>query len=191
MDNPILVVMALEAEAQGRFASEPVLFTGVGKVNATYRLTRRLVEERAAGRRPLVLNFGTAGSRGIARGSVVACRRFVQRDMDVRELGFALGETPFEQHLPRELEFDAIFDDLPHAVCASADRFETLDHAAEWEVIDMEAFALAKVCRLEGVPFACAKFITDGADSNASSDWQANLPLAAEAFSKLYERVRG
>jgi adenosylhomocysteine nucleosidase len=190
MADPILIVMALEAEAQGRFTSEPVCFTGVGKVNAAYRLTRRLVEERALGRTPLVLNFGTAGSRALGRGSVVACRRFIQRDMDVRELGFSLGETPFEEHLPRELEFDAVFDDLPHAVCASADRFETLDHASEWEVIDMEAFALAKVCRMEGVQFACAKFITDGADSNASSDWQTNLPHAAEAFWKLYERLK-
>jgi adenosylhomocysteine nucleosidase len=108
--------------------------------------------------------------------------------MDVRELGFALGETPFED-VPRELEFDTVFSELPHAVCATADRFETLDHAPEWEVIDMEAYALAKVCRFEGVPFACAKFITDGADANASVDWQANLPHAADAFLKLYQSL--
>ncbi|MFZ5890415.1 MAG: nucleosidase [Myxococcota bacterium] len=190
MARPILVVMALELEAQGRFTPDQVLFTGVGKVNASYRLTRRLLQERALGRTPLVVNFGTAGSRGHARGSVVACRRFIQRDMDVRELGFALGHTPFED-IPALLEFDPVFPDLPHAVCATADRFETLDHAPEWEVIDMEAYALAKVCRLEGVPFACAKFITDGADSNASNDWQTNLPHAAEAFSKLFERLHG
>lgn len=188
MADSILLVMALEIEAQGRFGHAPVLFTGLGKVNAAYRLTRRLVEERAAGRTPLVVNFGTAGSRGYARGSVVGCRRFVQRDMDVRELGFALGETPFED-VPRELEFDTVFFELPHAVCATADRFETLDHAPEWEIIDMEAYALAKVCRFEGVPFACAKFITDGADANASVDWQANLPHAADAFLKLYQSL--
>ena len=188
MADSILIVMALEIEAQGRFAHLPGLFTGIGKVNAASRLTRRLAEERAAGRTPLVVNFGTAGSRGYARGIVVGCRRFVQRDMDVRELGFALGETPFED-LPRELEFEAVFSGLPHAVCATADRFETLDHAPEWEIIDMEAYALAKVCRLEGASFACAKFITDGADSNASSDWQANLPHAADAFAKLYDSL--
>ncbi|MGC4086353.1 MAG: hypothetical protein QM756_00370 [Polyangiaceae bacterium] len=166
----------------------PVLYTGIGKVNATYRLTRRLAEERAAGRAPLVVNFGTAGSRSLAQGAVVACRSFVQRDMDVRELGFALGQTPFED-VPATLEFPPVFENLPHAVCASADRFETLDHAMEWQVIDMEAYALAKVCRLEGLDFACAKFITDGADSNASVDWQANLPHAADAFAKLHQRL--
>lgn len=188
MADSVLIVMALELEAQGRFADQPVLFTGIGKVNAAYRLTRRLAEERAAGRNPLVVNFGTAGSRSYPTGSVVACRRFVQRDMDVRELGFGLGVTPFED-TPRELEFGEIFPALPHAVCATADRFETLDHAPEWEVIDMEAYALAKVCTLEGVGFACAKFITDGADANASNDWQANLPRAADAFVSLYESL--
>lgn len=189
MTDSVLIVMALEVEAQGRFAEEPVLFTGIGKVNAAHRLTRRLLEERAAGRKPIVVNFGTAGSRSYPTGSVVACRRFVQRDMDVRELGFAIGVTPFED-MPHELNFEPIFPQLPHGVCATADRFETLDHAPEWEVIDMEAYALAKVCALEGVTFGCAKFITDGADSNASNDWQTNLPRAADAFVRLYESLK-
>ena len=181
--------MALEIEAQGRLDHEPVLFTGLGKVNATYRLARRLAEERAQGRRPLVVNFGTAGSRRFPTGAVVSCSRFVQRDMDVRELGFALGQTPFEE-LPATLEFASHFPNLAHGVCATGDRFETSDHVADWEVIDMEAYAFAKVCHFESVPFACAKYITDGADSNASNDWQANLPLAAEAFSRLLSELR-
>ncbi len=181
-----LVVMALESEAQGRFQTEQVLFTGIGKVNAAYRLTRRLAELGQLGPLPTVLNFGTAGSRRFAQGALVECRRLVQRDMDVRELGFALGETPFES-TPALLEFDSVFEGLPQGVCASGDRFETADHLADWEVVDMEAYALAKVCRLEGVRFGCAKFITDGADASASSDWEKNLPLAADGFLRLYE----
>jgi adenosylhomocysteine nucleosidase len=42
----------------------------------------------------------------------------------------------------------------------------------------------------ENVPFACAKFITDGADGSAASDWQANLPRAAEAFVRLFRDLR-
>ena len=86
-------------EAQGRFEAldVPVLFTGIGKVNASHRLTRALTEARAAGRRPLVVNFGTAGSRRYPTGTLVECRRFVQRDMDVRGLGFAEFETFADQ----------------------------------------------------------------------------------------------
>ncbi len=181
--------MALELEAQGLFQERgvDVLFTGVGKVNAAYQLTRRLAEERARGTQPLVVNLGTAGSRHFEAGRVVACRRFVQRDMDVTGLGFALGHTPFEQRVPAELEFPQVFAELPHATCGTGDRFEAHSEAISWEVIDMEAYALAKVCFLDGVPFACAKFITDGADGNAGTDWQANLPIAAREFLRLYE----
>lgn len=190
-EGSILIVMALEAEAQGLFRSRgaDVLFTGVGKVNAAYQLTRRLGVERGLGNKPLVVNLGTAGSRHFKRGSVVACRRFVQRDMDVTGLGFALGHTPFENAVPAELEFPEYFPALPHAVCGTGDRFEAHAEALLWDVIDMEAYALAKVCFLEGLPFACAKFITDGADGSAGSDWQANLPVAARQFILLYEEL--
>src|SRR5689334_4527072 len=89
-----LIVMALPIESQGIFerAAVPVLFTGLGKVNAAMALTRRLAQYRAAGAPlPQVVNFGSAGSRHFQTGQLVACRRFVQRDMDVSALGFALG----------------------------------------------------------------------------------------------------
>ena len=190
MQAPLLVVMALEIEAQGLFAEAgvDVLFTGLGKVNAAHRLTRRLAEERARGVTPRVVNFGTVGSRRFETGAVVACHRFVQRDMDVTGLGFALGETPFEA-IPPEIGFPVVFDDLPAGVCASGDRFEAIDRELPWDVVDMEAYALAKVCLLERTPFACAKYVTDGANGNAAGDWQANLPHAARAFLGLYRRL--
>jgi adenosylhomocysteine nucleosidase len=188
---PVLIVMALELEAQGllRARGADVLFTGIGKINAAYRLARRLAEERARGVTPMVVNLGTAGSRRWKTGSVVACRRFVQRDMDVSKLGFPLGHTPFEDEVPAELEFPEVFAGLPHATCGTGDRFEAHSEALSWDVIDMEAYAFAKVCFLDGVPFACAKFITDGADGSAGSDWRSNLPVAASEFVKLYEAL--
>jgi adenosylhomocysteine nucleosidase len=191
-ESPILVVMALELESQGRFREHGVnvLYTGVGKVNATYHLTRRLAEERAEGATPLVLNLGTAGSRHHAPGTLLACRRFVQRDMDASGFGFPRGHTPFEDDVPAELEFPELFPELLHATCGSGDRFEAFEEALPWEVVDMEAYALAKVCWLERVPFACAKFVTDGADGSAAGDWQKNLAIAAVEFVKLYEALR-
>jgi adenosylhomocysteine nucleosidase len=186
-----LVVMALEVEDRGLFAREgvEVLFTGVGKVNAAYRLARRLTERR--GEAPsLVVNFGTAGSRRHPPGTLVACRRFIQRDMDVSGLGFQHGETPFEP-VPRELEFSAHFRGLPEATCGTGDRFETGAGEHPYEVLDMEAYALAKVCWLEGVPFACAKFVSDGADSSAAVDWESQLDAAARSFVRAYHALVG
>jgi adenosylhomocysteine nucleosidase len=184
-----LVVMALELESQGLFAERgiSVLYTGIGKVNAAYRLTRALAEHRAEqGVLPRVVNFGTVGSPTLEAGSVVACRRFVQRDMDVSGLGFPLGTTPFEE-VPARLEFPALFPELPAAVCGTGDRFETGRPAVDCDVIDMEGYALAKVCHLEGAELGAVKFVTDGADGNAGVDWHDNLPRAARAFLEHYD----
>jgi adenosylhomocysteine nucleosidase len=183
-----LVTVALEIEAQGLFeaAGVPVLYTGLGKVNAAIALAARLAELRARGAAlPTVLNFGTAGSPVLPTHTIVACRAFVQRDMDVTGLGFAPGVTPFE-HEPPRLEFEEMFSNLPQGVCGSGDRFETGQPAVACDVIDMEAYALAKACRRAGTRFGCVKYVTDGADHAAADDWQKNLPRAAAAFLEQY-----
>ncbi|MDP9014318.1 MAG: 5'-nucleosidase [Pseudomonadota bacterium] len=186
-----LVVMALPAESDGVFegAGVPVLYCGVGKVNAAIALTRALSRYVQAGEPlPLVLNFGTAGSRLHGTGAFLACHEFVQRDMDVRGLGFALGVTPFDR-APLVLEFEPVFTQLKAAVCGSGDSFATVDCGATCEVLDMEAYALAKVCWLEGAAFACVKYVTDGADQAAAADWQNNVHKAASEFLSLYGTV--
>jgi len=191
MDIPLpLIVMALEIESQGLFARAGVAvsFTGIGKVNAAYSLTRLLAEYRLAQRPlPQVINFGTVGSRRFASHTTVACNAFVQCDMDVSGLGFARGVTPFEETPPR-LEFPVRFPELPAGVCGTADSFVTGATGLPCDVVDMEAYALAKVCWREGASFACVKYVTDGADHAAGNDWQANLAAAAEKFLSVYQQ---
>jgi adenosylhomocysteine nucleosidase len=182
-----LVVMALPLEAQDVFdkAGVPVLYTGIGKVNAAMTLARALAGYRHNGRAlPPVVNFGSAGSSRIVAGTVVACTTFHQRDMDVSGLGFAPGITPYEE-LPAVIAFPSFFGDLPHASCGTGDSFETGLRSLACDVVDMEAYALAKVCHTEGTAFACAKYVSDGADHAAANDWQANLHRAAEHFLEL------
>lgn len=183
-----LVVMALPAESAGRFERQgiPVLYTGVGKVNAAAALARRLAQYRCADLAlPLVVNFGTAGSRRHPAHALVGCHRFIDRDMDVSALGFAPGTTPFDP-LPAVLEFAPHFLRLPAAVCGSGDSFAAEAKAVQFDVMDMEAYALAKVCHIEGAGFACVKFVSDGADEAAARDWQENVAGAADAFVALY-----
>lgn len=185
--NPLLV-MALPLESQGVFerAGLPVLYTGVGKVNAAYALTRRLAEYRhAAVPLPQVINFGTAGSRRHPTGTTLECHAFIQRDMDVTGLGVPLGVTPFEE-IPARLEFPAMFAHVPRGVCGSGDSFVMTEAAMECDVVDMEGYALAKVCWLERAQFTSVKFVTDGADHAAAGDWQSNLQHAADRFLELY-----
>jgi len=189
----ILVVMALQAESAGVFegAGVPVLYCGVGKVNAAIALTRELSRyEHQEAAMPLVLNFGTAGSRVHPTGTFLACHEFVQRDMDVRGLGFALGVTPFDD-APPMLRFEPLFLRLSQAVCGSGDSFATAECDVACTLVDMEAYALAKVCRTLGAAFGCVKYVSDGADHAAADDWQNNVHKAASEFLHLYEGVRG
>ena len=183
-----IVVMALRVESSGVFeaAGVPVLYCGVGKVNAAIALTKELSRYLQQGEEmPLVMNFGSAGSRRFAPGALVACQEFVQRDMDVSGLGFPLGVTPYDE-APSSLIFEPVFTRLPPAVCGSGDSFATADLEVDCAVIDMEAYALAKVCWHENAGFACAKYVTDGADHAAADDWQRNVHVAAEEFLQLY-----
>jgi adenosylhomocysteine nucleosidase len=186
-----LLVIALRAESAGVFeaAGEPVLYCGVGKVNAAIALTRELTRySLRAQDPPLVVNFGSAGSRVVAAGTLVGCHEFVQRDMDVRGLGYAVGVTPFDA-APSRLIFDPVFTHLPAAVCGSGDSFATAGVDVDCAVVDMEAYALAKVCWNEKARFACAKYVTDGADHTAATDWQRNVHKAAEEFLNLYRSL--
>jgi adenosylhomocysteine nucleosidase len=183
-----LVVIALRVESSGVFeaAGVSVLYCGVGKVNAAIALTKELSRYVQQGEQmPLVVNFGSAGSRCFASGTLVACQEFVQRDMDVSGLGFALGVTPYDD-APSALIFEPVFTHLPTAVCGSGDSFATADIEVDCAVIDMEAYALAKVCWHEAARFACVKYVTDGADHTAADDWRRNVHVAAEEFLQLF-----
>jgi adenosylhomocysteine nucleosidase len=192
-DGSTLVVMALPLESGGALEnlSVPVLYTGVGKINAAYMLTRELTRRAAHSGNDLrlVLNLGTAGSSVFPTGALVECTRLLQRDMDASPLGFAVGVTPYDEH-PHVLEQDAMFPGLPQVSCGSGDDFCVAYDAGAFQVVDMEAYALAKVCRMEGVPFACVKYITDGArDETSANQWQQASQRAGQQLAAFLRSI--
>lgn len=182
MSRP-LIVMALPSESAGLIESLgfEIVYTGIGKVNAAYALTKALMQRPDCS---YVLNLGSAGSRTFARGALVEADRFAQRDMDVTGLGFALGVTPFETETPI-LSVAPRFAHLPRGLCATGDSFLQGPSPIACDLADMEAYALAKVCALEGVSFTCVKYVTDGADAAAPADWNKHLTDAPHAFAAL------
>ena len=68
----------------------------------------------------------------------------------------------------------------------SGDSFVEDSSNHHGEVVDMEAYALAKVCYLYDVPFISFKYITDGADGNAVVDWEENV---GKGIVKFKEKV--
>jgi adenosylhomocysteine nucleosidase len=108
--------------------------------------------------------------------------------MDVSALGFPRGVTPFDD-APPVIEFPPVFVQLPQLTCSTADSFATDLHQVEGDVVDMEAFALARVCLAEGVRFACVKYVTDGADADSATHWSAALDAASQAFARSFEAL--
>jgi adenosylhomocysteine nucleosidase len=184
LNKKILIVCALEVETQGQLDDYDVLYTGVGKVNATYKLTTHFGKYGSYIPYSMVINYGTAGSRKIKKKTLVDCTKFVQRDMDVTGLGFMRGETPFEDDVPLMLDFGVTkYNNIKRrATCGSGDNFVEDKTNYYGEVVDMEAYALAKVCHLRDIPFVSFKYITDGADEQAHEDWEANLASGIVEF---------
>jgi len=159
-----IVLIAIREEAPALAGLSHVFCTGVGKVNAALAAAR-LIEKHRPKR---VWNFGTAG--GITVGSGLhQCTHFVQRDMDVGPLGFSPGQTPYEEHIILSLGEGGL-------VCSSGDSFVTDPNLKiPADLVDMEAYALAKACAGTGTAFACYKFVSDRADDGSSSEWSANV----------------
>ena len=186
----ILIVSALEVETQGQLEDYRVLYTGVGKVNATLELTKVLQKAHLHYLPPmpkLVINYGTAGSRKIKKKQLVDCTKFIQRDMDVTGLGFMKGETPFESDPSITIQSTSEFNPIGrNASCGSGDSFVEDRTNYYGEVVDMEAYALAKVCYHYDIPFISFKYITDGADEQSHEDWEKNL---ANGIVEFKERI--
>jgi len=180
----ILLVFALESEAGKEFENFNKVFVGIGKIKATYNLTKAIQKSVP----DLIINLGTAGSTAFDRGNVVNCNRFIQRDMDVRALGFQKFETPFSDE-PVLLEYGLKIENLPNGICGSGDQFEIEHINREYNVIDMEAFALAKVAEQEEIDFLCLKYISDGADGNAADDWTIEVQKASVSLRRELDKL--
>ena len=183
--NDILIVCAFERETVGQLDDWDVLYTGVGKVNATLKLTQRLQVNRSLPPMPkLLINYGTAGSRELPIGELVDCTKFTQRDMNVTSLGFMQGQTPFENLIPMVLDYDHVeFNPIGKKLrCGTGDNFVDNNIDSYSDVFDMEAYALAKVCHHYDIPFISFKYITDNADEHSAGDWVDNCSDGVREF---------
>ena len=154
-------------------------FLGVGKINATIKTTELIHKFKPKE----IINFGTAGSLNNKLNGIIECTKFYQRDMDCRGLlNFKLGQTPFDKIN------EIIYSENGYS-CGSGDNFVTTKIEMDVDVVDMEAYAIAKVCSIKGVKFRCFKFISDNADKSADNDWNKNLKIAAKKFEEFRSKI--
>mgnify|MGYP001777064693 CR=1 FL=1 len=180
----ILVTYAVQGEFTelrfpGKRGDEEVqvgyLRTGIGKVKSAYYLAEAIRSTQP----DLVVNIGTAGTLTHRVGEVLVCRRFVDRDMErVKNLG-----VECELSMAEMLAQHGYCTEWPgDAVCNTGDSFLTAAEEVRGDVVDMEAYAQAFVCRARKVPFVSVKCVTDVLGQNSVAHWEAKL---AEARTRL------
>ena len=192
--DDILIVCALEQETVGQLEDWNILYTGVGKVNATYKLTQKFGKFGSYIPYDLIINYGTAGSRRSPIGELVDCTKFIQRDMDVTGLGFMKHQTPYENPNNMVIRYrteppSPLFNPIgKNYTCGTGDSFvESLEKGdSNIDVFDMEAYALAKVCYHYDIPFISFKYITDNANEYSHKDWEDNL---SDGITEFMEKV--
>ena len=175
----ILILVAIEDELKRTdLPNLQIEYIGVGKVNAAFN-TLKAIQKYSP---DIVINFGTAGSLDPNIKGLVEVSKFLQRDMDASPLGFEIGQTPFENDI--EITFGR-----QGVTCGSGDKFVTSTPRLQTDIVDMEAFAIAKVCKLESIDFRCFKFISDNADNEAKNDWVENVSLGSKVFIKTINKI--
>lgn len=183
--SEIALIVALPSETQGLFEDIPVHYCGIGKVNAAMKATEVILKYGCRH----IINLGTAGSNTFPTHSTIECRAFLQRDMDLSPLGFPKGETPMDEIKGLLIEVPTHLANLPKGVCGTGDNFEVGPSKLPCELVDMESYAIAKVCRKLNVGFTAVKYITDGADHNAHNDWFENLKPGSRKLLEVYNQL--
>ena len=127
-----------------------------------------------------MINYGTAGSLNKKLKGLVEVTQFFQRDMDATPLGFKIGQTPFDEI--EEINFGST-----GYSCGTGDSFVTQTPKLRTDLVDMEAYAIAKICYLKDIKFRCFKYVSDNANKGANDDWIKNVSMGRKLF---IERMR-
>ena len=167
------LVIALPEEAEG-ILLYPIYLSGCGKVNATIATMKAINDGHK-----FIINYGSAGSVNDVTG-LVEVTGYVDRDMDARALKCELGQTPFE---------DGIMIGNKGIVCGTGDKFATSKPEIACDIVDMEAYAIAKTCLKEEVAFRSFKYISDSADENSANDWEENVHKGNKLFQTMLYRA--
>ena len=147
---------------------EPIVYSGVGKLNAAFTTMNAIAKYQPK----LILNLGTAGSLNSALTNVVEVKTVLQRDFDAEPLA-PRGCVPFDV-FPSELN-----SGYGEVSCGTGDTFvrskELWLSSKNIDLVDMELFAIAKICVQLNTPWRSFKFITDYVNLESDSDWEQNL----------------
>ena len=185
-----------------------ILFTGIGKINATFFLTQYLYQQINNGFiLDVIYNIGTAGGAGsfVNIGDIVLCNNHIQLDMNATpqnqdEIGF----TPYDDTIRIFKTDENVKNKILNGIriiknnstkhqftCATMDKFNIDD--TKYDIYDMESYALAKTAYRCSIPFVSIKYITDNITENniVKNDifWKQNLQKARNTLTKIIKDI--
>jgi adenosylhomocysteine nucleosidase len=164
----VISALALELDAQKLPPGVALVYSGVGKINATIT-TMQAVTQYAP---DLVINFGTAGGLKPDLHGMLGISRVVQRDILAEPLS-PRGRIPF---CTRPHEY---FSTQGQYSCGTGDSFVTSHdpwlHEQKIDVVDMELFAIAAVAYEHKLPWLAYKYVTDQANDDSGQEWSNKI----------------
>lgn len=158
-----------------------LMFTGVGKINASVAAVIAAADKECAG----IINYGTAGCLNPElAGKLHSIGTVRQRDMDARPQA-ELGQTPFDTS---GYAGDIQLLDKP-VVLSTGDNFVQSPPELESDLVDMEGYAITKIACQFGRTVRLYKYASDMADEDAAKTWEENQADGAQAFIDLIKVI--
>ena len=182
-----LLVMALKEESQGLFEDSGIkpFYTGIGQVKATYSVTEAIEKTRPSS----IINLGTAGSFHLNQGECVECLAFVQRPVLLNRFDKKFVNSSVKS---KKILVPTHLTDLKKVVCGTADHIQNnadSENSNSYDIMDMEAYALAYVADQKKIPFYSIKYISDNSNNDLVLDWKKNLRNSAEKLLEIYKFI--
>ena len=160
--------------------------TGMGKVNAAMKTMRAICEYHP----DMVINYGSAGTLNHNIGDIIVCNRFIDRDLQKVTVNGVVSEIVFGTDEARHVLTEQRLNERAKVLwgtCNTGDSFITSGADIEGDVIDMESYAMADVCREMGIPFVSVKYVTDVVGKNSVESWQEKLADARHGLTEFFK----
>jgi adenosylhomocysteine nucleosidase len=179
MMGKIILVSATPLEHGGLtdINGVPIFQTGIGKINSAMNLTEIILNEKP----DLVVNFGSCGNLQNHKVGGVIKVGTVYNNIDVRPFA-EYGCTPETPNCELKLSdsgikcftTDQIYDNTRTDY---AEKY--LEMVAGCDIVEMECYSLAYVCKKYGVSFESYKWVSDDGDVDT---WEENAAIGFQNF---------
>lgn len=155
----------------------PIFQVGIGKINSAMNMMKIIQEEEP----DVVVNFGSCGNLSDYQVGDVIEVGSVYNNIDVRPFA-PYGCTPASPHCELELSDSGV-------KCFTTDQIydnSRSDYAEKYkemidtcDIVDMECYSLAYVCKQFDIPFYSFKWVSDDGEPDS---WEENAAIGFKNF---------